>query len=124
MSSADILNEPFHPPPPGVVPNSLNPQTRGRDMTITCSVFLSMMICFVSIRTYTKLWIMGKVTWDDRMLPHAFSSSQRQANHRYSNVSYRICMKDLERALSIFANYAPSIAPYRGLLCHLCSRYV
>ena len=41
-----------------------------------------------------------------------------------SNMSYRICMKDLERALSIYANYAPSIASDRDLLCHLCARYV
>lgn len=67
MSSSDILSQPFYPPPPGVVPNQLDPQTRGRDLTITCSVFLGIMITFVSIRAYTKLWIMRKVTWDDRM---------------------------------------------------------
>lgn len=65
MSSADILNQPFHPPPPGVMPNQLNQQSRGRDLTTTCSVFLGMMISFVFVRAYTKLCIMRKVTWDD-----------------------------------------------------------
>ncbi|CAD6593060.1 MAG: hypothetical protein ASARMPRED_006953, partial [Alectoria sarmentosa] len=65
MSSSDVYNRPFYPPPPGVVPNLYNPQTRGRDLTITCSIFLGIMISFVSIRAYTKLWIVRKVTWDD-----------------------------------------------------------
>ena len=72
MSSSDILTQPFLPPPPGVVANPLYPQTRGSDLTVTCSVFLSIMIFFVSIRTYTKLWITRKVTWDDRTSPHPF----------------------------------------------------
>ena len=124
MSSSDVYNRPFYPPPPGVVPNLYNPQTRGRDLTITCSIFLGIMISFVSIRAYTKLWIVRKVTWDDRMSPCAINSIQQQANHRGSDVSYRICMNKLERAFSILANHRPSIAPHRDLLCPLRKRYV
>ena len=91
MDSSNILNQPFHQPPPSVLLDDSHGQTGGRDLTITCSVLLSIMIIFVSIRVYTKLRIMRKTTWDDRTSPHAFESSQQQAEVRRSDVSLRIC---------------------------------
>ena len=124
MSSSSIFSQPFYPPPPGVVPNPSNPQTRGRDLTVTCSVFLGIMIIFVSIRTYTKLWLMRKVTWDDRMYSHSLHSSQQHADSCHSDVYDRFCMDYLQSALSVLANSRLSKAPYRDLLCPLCKRYV
>lgn len=69
MKPPDDSIQPFSPPPPGVLPNYLNPHTRGSALTITCSMFLAIMIVAVSIRAYTKLRIMRKVTWDDRTIP-------------------------------------------------------
>jgi len=65
MESPDYLKQPFSPPPPGVVPNFVNPHTTGQQLITTASVFLAMMIVAVLVRTYSKLRLMGEVTWDD-----------------------------------------------------------
>ena len=124
MSSFEFLNQPFSPPPPGVVPSQLNPQTQGYVMITTCSVFLAIMIVFVSVRVYAKLWIIRKVTWDDRIPCPSFSPISQQANFRHSDMSYRICMNHWRYYAHNSTDRRLSIASYGDLLCHLCKRYV
>ena len=93
-------------------------------MITTYSVFLGIMIIFVLVRAYAKLWIMRKVTWDDRISYRSFSPSLQQANLHHSDMSYRICMNHWGRFVNNSTDRRPSIAPYSDLLCHLCKRFV
>ena len=72
MDSTGLLEQPFVPPPANVKSNYLDPQTRGVDLTISCSVFFGLMVTFAAIRAYVKLWISRRLTWDDRNdpIPH------------------------------------------------------
>lgn len=65
MNSSNPSDQPFLPPPPGTVPNFTQPDTIGRTLTVTCSIFLVIMAAFVMVRIYTKIWIIRKPTWDD-----------------------------------------------------------
>ena len=124
MSSSEFLKQPFSPPPPGVVPSQSNIQSRGYVMITSCSVFLGIMIVFVSVRIYAKLWIIHKVTWDDRIPCLSFSPNSQQANFRHSDMSHRICMSHWGCFVNKFTDRRLSIAPYSDLLCHLCKRFV
>ena len=87
MVPSDVFKQPFHPPPPGVLLDYSHPQTQGRVMTITSSVFLGIMIVFVSIRAYTKLLIVRKITWDDRMSTYAFKSNRINSKLKSATVT-------------------------------------
>ena len=77
FGSCDMSEQPFLPPPRGIVPNYTNPHSIGQSLTITCSIFLVIMIVFVMIRIYTKSRIMRKFTWDDSMYPPPHDESCR-----------------------------------------------
>ena len=53
-------------PPPGVVPNFVDPVTNAHQLVGVVSVLLALMILFALNRFYTKIWITKKFTWDDR----------------------------------------------------------
>ncbi|CAD6591540.1 MAG: hypothetical protein ASARMPREDX12_005214 [Alectoria sarmentosa] len=62
LSLADI---PAAPPPPGVIPNYVNPYSEGPVLIIVGSIFVAIMLLFVSVRIYTKVKIVGKSSPDD-----------------------------------------------------------
>ena len=93
-------------------------------MITTCSVFLGIMIIFVSVRVYAKLWIIRKVTWDDGIPCPSFSQNSHQANFRHSDMSHRICMNHWRYSVPNSTDRKLSIAPYGDLLCHLYKRFV
>ena len=64
LSLADI---PAAPPPPGVIPNYVNPYSEGPVLIIVGSIFVAIMLLFVSVRIYTKVKIVGKSSPDDCM---------------------------------------------------------
>ncbi len=64
-------------PPSGVQPNFVNPEDRGDVLLVVGSVLLALMIIFYSVRMYTKLFLIRKLTWDDRMSARFFVFGQR-----------------------------------------------
>lgn len=64
LSLADV---PAAPPPPGVIPNYVNPYSEGSVLIIVGSIFVAIMLLFVSVRIYTKVKIVGKSSPDDCM---------------------------------------------------------
>lgn len=53
------------PPPPGVVPNLVNPHSQGPTLIVVGSILISIMTVFVLVRGYTKYHIVRKASWDD-----------------------------------------------------------
>lgn len=52
-------------PPLGVVPNFIDPYTRGPLLLALSAVALGFMYLFVAARFYCKIFVQHKVTWDD-----------------------------------------------------------
>ncbi|KAM0797970.1 hypothetical protein BDR22DRAFT_974886 [Usnea florida] len=84
MDSSNTSDQPFLPPPPGTVPNFTKPDTIGRTLTVTCSIFLVIMAAFVMVRIYTKIWIFRKATWDDLTCIIGFVGTLPIRLHDYS----------------------------------------
>ena len=53
---------PFHPPPPGITANYVNPESQGGLLVGIGLTFLSLMICLVAMRLYTKVFVARR--WD------------------------------------------------------------
>ena len=123
MNSSALFNKPLQPPPPVVLPNHFNPQTRGRDLTTICSIFLAFMIISVAIRAYTKLWIMRKLAWDDRKSPRPRDRMQDRLTITVACFIGFVCLT--LRVLSLLSlTESPMIASYADLLCLMCEEYV
>lgn len=123
MSSSDAFNQPFLPPPGGLVPNYTKPHSTGRSLTITCSIFLGIMIVFVMVRLYTKLKIIKKATWDDCISPPACNSSRSRTHYNDRSGLYSwICMNSADRGTNTPAKRRPSKALNRYILCPLRER--
>ena len=56
---------PIGTPPPGVIPNFINPPSRGSQVIITAIICLSLMIPPVFMRVYTRVFISHFLGWDD-----------------------------------------------------------
>jgi len=64
----DIGDMPAGVPPPGVIPNFTDPETRVSRIDVSAAVCLPLIIIFASFRLYAKAFIVKKRTWDDGML--------------------------------------------------------
>lgn len=53
------------PPPPGIVPNFVNPESRAYINTVMHSVCLTLVTLFLAIRIYTRKFICRWLGWDD-----------------------------------------------------------
>ena len=53
-------------PPPGVVPNFVDPYTRGPMLLALSAVAVGIMYLFVTIRIYCKFFVRKTLSWDDR----------------------------------------------------------
>lgn len=62
---SDSSNTPVFPPPPGVVPDFLHPQTRATEIVAISAVCLSLMFPIVIMRLYSRLWIARSFRGDD-----------------------------------------------------------
>lgn len=62
LSLADV---PAALPPPGVRPNYVNPHSEAPLLIIMGSIFVAIMLLFVSVRIYTKIKVVGKSSPDD-----------------------------------------------------------
>lgn len=65
---ADIGQFPALSPPAGVIPNLIHPYNRGDEFTVAATIIVGLMVLLVTNRQYTKMFIMRKLGWDDRML--------------------------------------------------------
>jgi len=54
------------PFPPGVVPDYINPESRGLTVVTVSLVFCSIALVFVVARIATRIKMVKKVGWDDR----------------------------------------------------------
>jgi hypothetical protein len=53
------------PPPPGVTPNFVNPESNGYQIIITGIVLLVLMLPFLGARLYAKYSLLRKIHYDD-----------------------------------------------------------
>ena len=65
MASAQLASAPAGVPPPGVVPNFVNPHRNSLTLIVVGSVSVALMMCFVAVRIYTKVAIVRKYSPDD-----------------------------------------------------------
>lgn len=49
----------------GLIPDYIDPYTRGPLLLALSAVATGIMYLFVVVRFYSKLYLLGKVTWDD-----------------------------------------------------------
>lgn len=66
----DLANIPLLPPPLGVMPNFVNPENRASILIIISTIFLALLLPFVVLRLYTRIWITRTFDLDDGK--HAF----------------------------------------------------
>lgn len=62
---ADLSKIPALSPPPGIVSNFVNPVNRANITIIPCAGIVAVMILFVFLRMYTKMYITHSIGWDD-----------------------------------------------------------
>lgn len=60
-----VQNFPAATPPPGIIPNFDDPESRGPVFTIAGAVLLGFMLVFSAIRAYAKICIIKRIHWDD-----------------------------------------------------------
>lgn len=61
----DLSKVPIGPPPPGVIPNFVNPKSTAGEATAVTIVFTIVMLLFVLVRMYTKIFVSRSRGWDD-----------------------------------------------------------
>ena len=66
---AALAKTPALAPPPGVVPNFIDPYNQGPILLVIGSILLALMMILVTVRAYTKIFIQRKLSWDDCSLP-------------------------------------------------------
>ena len=65
LENPAVLQLPALTPPQGTAPNFTHPRNRGPVLVIVNGILLGLMMVFLTIRVYTKLAIIRKVSWDD-----------------------------------------------------------
>jgi hypothetical protein len=60
-----LENLPAGIPPPGVLPNFINPPSRDVELIVLNTIFLTLMWTVVLIRLYAKGRILRTMGWDD-----------------------------------------------------------
>lgn len=70
-SNIPLQDIPGAPAPPGQTSNVVDPESRGRLTIVVCSTFMSLVIAFVTLRVYSRLWLARSFTKDDcKLLRH------------------------------------------------------
>lgn len=65
MSGIDFSQIPSAAPPPGVIPNFIDPPSQADIPRIITYVTLPPMLLFLALRNYTRIFITGKLGLDD-----------------------------------------------------------
>lgn len=61
----DPYKIPLASPPPGVIPNYANPESRAYETIIVVTISLSLMFPFFLLRVYSRVFITRSIGWDD-----------------------------------------------------------
>lgn len=61
----DLAKIPLLPPPPGVTPNFVNPESRCSVLIIVSTICLALLLLFVTLRLYSRIWIARAFGLDD-----------------------------------------------------------
>lgn len=70
LTPAELANTPTVPPPPGVTPNFDGLTSLQTAIIAVTSVFVGITLVFMGVRTYSKIKIFGKGSWDDGKYLH------------------------------------------------------
>ncbi|KAF7502448.1 hypothetical protein GJ744_005794 [Endocarpon pusillum] len=65
FATMDLTKTPSGPPPPGVIPNFVDPPTNAHISVIVLSIMLSLMLIFVLLRVYSNFWISHRFAISD-----------------------------------------------------------
>lgn len=65
LTNPALAKYPLALPPPGVIPNFVNPESHAYQLIITVAVCLSLVVVAVFMRLYTKQFITHSMGWDD-----------------------------------------------------------
>ena len=63
----DLSNIPIAPPPPDVIPNFSDPESRAPMGKVVSLTGFGLMVIFVMLRLYSRGWITQSMGWDDCM---------------------------------------------------------
>ena len=66
MDASSYANLPLAAPPPGVVPNFNNPQSRAYQLHIGMAVCIGITSVFVLLRIYARAFVQRTWGWEDR----------------------------------------------------------
>ena len=58
-------NTPIAAPPPGVIPNYIDPPSRGWETILVVTVCLTLMVPFFLVRMYSRIFVTRSLGWDD-----------------------------------------------------------
>lgn len=96
--SLDLSQIPALKPPDGVIPNLIDPYTRGPMILALSAVAIGFMYLFVAVRFYSKFYIKHTWTWDDGMFTKSevlFFSKNFYCAHRLNSDLHFGCSKTL-----------------------------
>lgn len=68
-SEQALLDRPAMPAPDGIIPNFVNPPNLNKEITFTLALCMSVATLLVSIRMYTKMFIIRSVGHEDCKVP-------------------------------------------------------
>ena len=52
-------------PPPGVIPNFVNPENYQNKVIAECTIFLTIATIFTAAKLYTRAFIIKSIAWED-----------------------------------------------------------
>ena len=61
----DLSKIPALEPPPGVIPDFVNPPSLAKTLIIVNVIFMVLMVIFVALRVYSKALVIRAMGWDD-----------------------------------------------------------
>ena len=65
LAGLDLAHVPAQAPPPGVIPNFVNPESQGYILIIVIAISFSLMFPVVALRVYLRNWVNRSFGWDD-----------------------------------------------------------
>ena len=80
-----LSSYPTLPPPPGVMPNFMDPENQNQPLIVVASLLLVIMGAIVLNRAYCKIFIVRKYSWDDCMPNTNPTMIRRMTNFGESN---------------------------------------
>lgn len=64
-ANVDLTQIPALNPPSGITPDFVDPATRANLTLISCAGIVAVMLLFVMLRIYTKVYVIQTTGWDD-----------------------------------------------------------